>query len=103
MSLSSRQKFALALLTLLACGFGWFTIHARPAYAQAALAQAATRYAVVDSDGTNLIVTDNQTNTLYFYAVDKDAHVGSDLKLRGSFDLKEVGKPVLKPKVEMQP
>jgi hypothetical protein len=60
-------------------------------------AAASPRYSVVDSEGHNLIVTDNQTNTLYFYTIDKDAKIGSDLNLRGSIDLKQVGKPVLKP------
>jgi hypothetical protein len=55
------------------------------------------RYSVVDTEGHNLIVTDNHNNTLYFYTIDKDAKVGSDLKLRGKIDLKQVGKPVVKP------
>jgi hypothetical protein len=54
-------------------------------------------YTVVDSEGHNLIVTDNHNNTLYFYTIDKDAKIGSDLKLRGKVDLKQVGKPVIKP------
>jgi hypothetical protein len=56
------------------------------------------RYTVGDTEGHNLIVTDNQTNTLYYYTIDKDAKVGSDLKLRGSVDLTQVGKPTIKPK-----
>jgi hypothetical protein len=55
------------------------------------------RYSVISTDGTNLIVTDNQTNTLYYYTIDKDAQIGSELKLRGSGDLTQVGKPVIKP------
>jgi hypothetical protein len=54
-------------------------------------------YTVVETEGHNLIVTDNATNTLYFYTVDKGAPIGSDLKLRGKVDLTEVGKPTLKP------
>jgi hypothetical protein len=56
------------------------------------------RYSVIDTEGHNLIVTDNQTNTLYFYTIDKEAKVGSELKLRGSIDLTQVGRPVIKPK-----
>jgi hypothetical protein len=56
------------------------------------------RYNVVETEGHNLIVTDNKTNTLYFYTVDKDKEVGSELKLRGSLDLSQVGESVLKPK-----
>ena len=56
------------------------------------------RYSVVETEAHNLIVTDNQTNILYFYTIDKDQPIGSDLKLRGSLDLNKVGEPVLKPK-----
>jgi hypothetical protein len=55
------------------------------------------RYRVVETEGHNLIVTDNQTNTLYFYTIDRDAKIGSDLKLRGQVDLTQVGKEVIKP------
>jgi hypothetical protein len=56
------------------------------------------RYTVGDTEGHNLIVTDNKTNMLYFYTIDKDAKIGSDLKLRGTIDLNQVGKKVIKPK-----
>jgi hypothetical protein len=59
----------------------------------------APRYTVIDTEGTNLIITDNQENVLYYYTVDKEEKPGAPLKLRGSLDLKEVGKPVLTPKV----
>ena len=55
------------------------------------------RYTVIDTEGHNLIVTDNQTNTLFFYTIDKDKEVGSELKLRATLDLNLVGKPSLKP------
>ena len=55
------------------------------------------RYSVIDTEGHNLIVTDNRTDTVYFYTIDKDAKIGSELKLRGTLDLKQVGKPVMKP------
>jgi len=56
------------------------------------------RYSVLDTEGHNLIVTDNQTNTTYFYTVDKGAEIGSELKLRGSVDLNQVGKDGITPK-----
>jgi hypothetical protein len=59
--------------------------------------QGAPRYTVVETQGHNLIVTDNRSNTLYFYTIDKDAKIGSDLKLRGQVDLTQVGKKVIKP------
>jgi hypothetical protein len=55
------------------------------------------RYSVVDSEAHNLIVTDNKTNTLYFYTIDKDKEIGSDLKLRGTIDLSQVGKTAITP------
>jgi hypothetical protein len=60
-------------------------------------AMAGPRYTVVETEGHNLIVTDNQSNTLYFYTIDRDAKIGSDLKLRGQVDLTQVGKKVVKP------
>ncbi len=54
-------------------------------------------YSVVSTDGAHLIVTDNAEKKLYFYAIDKDGKVGDDLKLRGSVDLRDVGKPSIKP------
>jgi hypothetical protein len=54
-------------------------------------------YTVVATDGSHVIVTDNTVNKLYFYAIDKDGKIGDELKLRGSLDLREVGKPSLKP------
>jgi hypothetical protein len=58
---------------------------------------AGARYSVVETEAHNLIVTDNKTNTLYFYTIDKDKEVGSELKLRGTIDLNQVGKPVISP------
>ena len=55
------------------------------------------RHTVVQTDGAHLIVTDNQEDKIYFYAIDKDGKVGDELKLRGSADLKDVGKPTIKP------
>jgi hypothetical protein len=55
------------------------------------------RYDVVHTEGHNLIVTDNGTNTLYFYTTDKDQPVGSPLHLRGSLDLTQVGGQTLTP------
>ena len=70
----------------------------QPAQAeQGAPRGAAGRYTVIDTEGHNLIVTDNRSNTLYFYTIDKDKEVGSELKLRGTIDLNQVGQPVVKP------
>jgi hypothetical protein len=58
---------------------------------------AGPHYTVVHTEGHNLIVTDNQNNTLYFYTIDKEAKIGSPLHLRGSLDLSQVGGPTLTP------
>ncbi len=60
-------------------------------------AAASPRYTVVETEGHNLIVTDNQKNTLYFYTVNKEAPVGSPLYLRGSVDLTQVGGATITP------
>ncbi len=57
---------------------------------------ASPHYTVVDTEGHNLIVTDNQKNTLYFYTIDKDQPIGSPLKLRASVDLSQVGEEQIK-------
>jgi hypothetical protein len=51
-----------------------------------------THYTVVMTEGHNLLVTDNATNKLYFYTIDKDKPIGSPLKLRASIELTNVGK-----------
>jgi hypothetical protein len=60
------------------------------------------RYTVVETQGHNLLVTDNTTNTLYYYTTDKDKEIGSDLKLRGSIDLTQVGKATIQIKKAAQ-
>jgi hypothetical protein len=59
---------------------------------------AGAKYTVIDTDASNLIVVDNGSNTLYFYTEEPGKEVGQELHLRGSIDLSEVGKPVIKPK-----
>jgi hypothetical protein len=49
-------------------------------------------YTVVMTEGHNLLVTDNASNKLYFYTIDKDKPIGSPLKLRASVNLTDVGK-----------
>jgi hypothetical protein len=55
-----------------------------------------SHYSVVETQGFNLLVTDNAANKLYYYATDKDAPVGSPMKLRASLDLTQVGKEEIK-------
>jgi hypothetical protein len=43
------------------------------------------------TEGHNLLVTDNATNKIYFYTIDKDKPIGSPLKLRADVDLTKVG------------
>ena len=55
------------------------------------------RYSVIHTEGTNLLVTDNQNNTLYFFTIEEDGKPGDDLILRGTLDLSQVGKGTIKP------
>jgi hypothetical protein len=76
-----------------------FTARSQPVRAERdAAPNTGPRYSVVETEAHNLIVTDNQTNMLYFYTIDKDKPIGSELKLRGSIDLNKVGEPAIKPK-----
>jgi hypothetical protein len=84
-------------LAVVVFAFGVLVFRA-PAEAQQSTSTAGPKYSIVDTEGSNLLVVDNSTNTLYFYTVDEGKTVGDDLHLRGSLDLKEVGKPVLKPR-----
>ena len=94
----SKDGWGAALVALVIT-FGVFALRARTEGRQAAAQTAGgPRYTVVDTEGTNLMVVDNGSNTLYFYTVEPGKEVGDDLHLRGSLDLSEVGKPVLKPK-----
>ena len=54
------------------------------------------RYTVIETQGVDLLVTDNGANQLYYYATDKDVPVGAPLKLRASLDLTQVGKPEIR-------
>ena len=56
------------------------------------------RYNVVATEGHNLIVTDNSNHTLYFYTIEREKPIGSELHLRGTVDLNQVGKPTIKPR-----
>jgi hypothetical protein len=98
------MKVRTGLLAALVLGVivGAFLVgnHTPPAFSRADLPGTAgfAHFNVVETEGHNLIVTDNQTNTLYFYTIDKDKTVGTELHLRGTVDLRQVGKPVIKPK-----
>ena len=89
---------ALGMIAVLAGGYVIGTSSPQAIAQDAKGGTGGPRYTVVETDVTNLLVVDNQVNTIYFYTVEKDAPPGSDLHLRGSLDLNEVGKPVLKPK-----
>src|SRR4051812_39597606 len=96
----NRKVWATALL-LAGAAAGLMVSEFRPlapAQAQDKGKSGAGRYHVIDTEATNLIVVDHQTNTLLYYTVEKDGQPGDDLHLRGTLDLNEVGKPVLKPK-----
>ena len=80
--------FALALAVVLSIG----AAKARPE-----AADTPTKFTVVATDGTHLVVTDNQANKVFFYAIDQGGKPGDDLKYRGSISLDDVGKPTITP------
>ncbi len=95
---SWKKGLSLTVLAGLLLAVVILATRSQPALAQRDTTTGAyPRYSVIDTEGHNLIVTDNQTNTLYFYTIDKDAKIGSELKLRGQVDLTQVGKKVIKP------
>jgi hypothetical protein len=87
-------------VVLMAFALGALALATRnqPAYGGGEKAANGPRYTVVETEGHNLLVTDNGTNTFYFYTVDKGEPVGSELKLRGTVDLNQVGKATIMPK-----
>jgi hypothetical protein len=88
----------MVLGAVISASLGWFATRAVSARAEDEKgATTGPRYSVVETEGHNLIVTDNRTETLYFYTIDKDGKIGSDLKLRGKLDLKQVGKEAITP------
>ena len=94
-----KSVLSIAAVLVVGLAIGWTLHPLTPARADAEKANAGgPAYTVVETEGHNLIVVDNKTNTLYFYTIDKNTEVGSELKLRGSLDLSQVGAPVLKPK-----
>jgi hypothetical protein len=94
----NRKTFGWgAAVAVLVLAFAVFGFRSRTEAQQPAAAHGA-KCTVVDTEGTNLIIVDNATNTLYYYTVDPGKDSGDDLHLRGSIDLNQVGKAVLHPK-----
>jgi hypothetical protein len=99
-AMKTRWIGGLVLVGLISAALGMFATRGLSAREEDKVEKGATtgpRYSVVETEGHNLLVTDNKTEVLYFYTIDKDAKIGSDLKLRGKIDLKQVGKDVVKP------
>jgi hypothetical protein len=91
-----NRKNGLLVLTGVALLFGVLSFMSRePVQAAEQGGAGSPKYTVVETQGHNLLVTDNSTNTLYYYTIDKDKEIGSDLKLRASVELKQVGSPVI--------
>jgi predicted lipoprotein with Yx(FWY)xxD motif len=96
MNKNSGNRLAIVLaVALIAVGMQ-AVVNSQPTHSGGA-SMGAPHYTVVATEGHNLIVTDNHSNTLYFYTIDKDKEVGAELKLRGSVDLNQAGKPEIKP------
>jgi hypothetical protein len=91
------------VLAIVACVLGVTAFAISGAWGQsdasAGQGSAGERYSVIETDGELLIVTDNSTNTLYFYTVDEGSEGGSPLHLRGSMDLSQVGEATITPRL----
>jgi hypothetical protein len=101
MNWTSKVRGAVAMVVALLVGIvlGMNLLHPDSGLAQKQPNVFGQRYTVIHTEGTNIAVTDNKTNTVYYYTVDPGAEPGSDLKLRGSLDLNQVGEQVIKPKL----
>jgi hypothetical protein len=99
MSLKWKTSIVFAVVTALVGGLVLGMSLSQPALAggEGKGTGIGPRYTVVHTEGTNLIVTDNRNNTLYFYTIDPEEKPGADLKLRGSVDLSQVGKATIAP------
>jgi hypothetical protein len=91
----SRTTFGWATaVAVLVIAFGAFGFRPQTVAQQPGSA-ATAKYCVIDTEGTNLTVVDNATNTLYYYTVEPGKEPGDELHLRGSIDLSQVGKVVM--------
>src|SRR5437870_4740196 len=99
MSLTRKTSVVVAVVVALVGGLVLGMTLSQPAVAggEGKGSLVGPRYTVVHTEGTNLIVTDNKSNILYFYTTDPDTKPGADLKLRGSADLSQVGKATITP------
>src|SRR5262249_53785634 len=91
-----KSGMAAIVIVLLAAGVLLLSNHGLVQGQDGGKSGAIPKYTVVETQGHNLLVTDNSTNTIYFYTPDKDAPIGSPLKLRASLDLTKVGEAELK-------
>jgi hypothetical protein len=99
MKLTQTSLVAVLLVLALGIGIGIGTNLNKPAVAQPGKAPASGRYSVVDTEGVNLIVTDQEKNTVYFYTANDGDKPGAELHLRGSIDLSKTGNATIKPKL----
>jgi hypothetical protein len=98
MSWSQKSAVAIMLVVAIALGIMIGTGLNTPVVAEGQQSSAGmSRYSVVKTEGVNLVVTDNQKDTVYFYTVDPGDKPGADLHLRGTIDLTQVGKATIKP------
>lgn len=96
--MNSYWKVGVAFLAVvLVAGLLLTLSPVRPAFGEAQPGSGYARHTVVATDGTHLVVTDNQAGKVYFYAIDQGGKPGDEMKLRGSINLNDVGKPAIKP------
>jgi hypothetical protein len=95
MTMNWTNRLRLSVGAVLAVAVLALALTTRPAAVRAeegGSSGGSPHYSVVITEAHNLLVTDNASNKLYFYTIDKDKPIGSPLKLRASIDLTKVGK-----------
>jgi hypothetical protein len=96
--MTSNWKVGVVLLALvLVIGLALTRYSGQPAVNAAEKDGGHGRYTVVGTDGTHLIVTDNQANKVFFYSIEQGGKPGDELKFRGTINLEDVGKPTIQP------
>lgn len=93
--MNRRTGIWAAALVVFGVGLGLVAFRPSASVAQPPGAGGGAKYTVVETEGTNLLVVDNSSNTMYYYTVDPGQEVGSPLHLRGSIDLNQVGKEAI--------
>src|SRR5260370_39295655 len=101
MSLRWKTSIVFAVVAALVGGLVLGMSLSQPAHAGGAGkgAVVAPRYSGVHTEGTELIVQDNKSDTLCFYTIYAEEKPGAVLQLRGSGELSQTGQAMTAPQL----